>query len=73
MLMIEETIIQEPASIADAFRNLGVGEVLELPLAKYNYCSMMRSQRLKPERFAGMNWTVQADIDRGVTLVTRTS
>lgn len=71
--MTQKTVTQEPATIADAFRSLEVGEVLELPIAKYNYCSMMRSQRLKPERFAGMNWTVQADIEKGVTLVTRTS
>lgn len=62
----EETCVEQ-------FRKMKVGETLEFPIEKFNYCSNARYQNLKPERIAGMNWRVTADMERGLTLVTRTT
>lgn len=57
----------------EQFRKMKVGDTLEFPIEKFNYCSNVRYQILKPERCAGMNWRVKADTERGLTLVTRTT
>lgn len=66
-----ETVQEE--TCVEQFRKMKVGETLEFPIEKYSYCSMVRYQRLKPERISGMSWRVTADMERGLTLVTRTS
>jgi len=48
------------------------GQSIEMPADKSPYLRNAVSQRLIKERLQGMAWSVNLDMERGITIVTRT-
>lgn len=52
---------------------MDVGEVLKFPAGRSPYLRNLVSQRLINERLEGQAWTVNLDMENGITIVTRTA
>lgn len=50
-----------------------VGQVLKFPAGRSPYLRNLVSQRLINERLEGQAWTVNLDMENGITIVTRTA
>ncbi|MSS16242.1 hypothetical protein [Sodaliphilus pleomorphus] len=68
-----ETTLDKELSVIDQLRQMGVGEVLKFPAGRSPYLRNLVSQRLINERLEGQAWTVNLDMENGITIVTRTA
>ena len=61
--------------IADEFRNMKIGDIVQFPLATYNYNSVRAtpSTTLVPDRAAGKKWKTRVNYDEKCTEVIRTA
>lgn len=70
---METTKTHEQETVAGTLRNMEVGDKVEFPPAQTDYLRNLTSQRMVPERIAGMRWAVNFILAEGVTVVTRTA
>lgn len=70
---METTIAEKEVSVIDQLRQMDVGQMLEFPAGRSPYLRNLVSQRLINERLDGHAWTVNLDMENGVTIVTRTA
>lgn len=68
-----ETTLDKELSIIDQLRQMDVGQVLKFPAGRSPYLRNLVSQRLINERLEGQAWTVNLDMENGITIVTRTA
>lgn len=66
-----DTTITETA--IDKLRQMEVGDTLQFPAERSPYLRNLVSQRLIAERIEGKKWSVNLDMQQGVTIVTRTA
>lgn len=66
-----DTTITETA--IDQLRQMEVGDTLQFPAERSPYLRNLVSQRLIAERIEGKKWSVNLDMQQGVTIVTRTA
>ena len=59
-------------TIIQRLRDMKAGQSIEMPADKSPYLRNAVSQRLIKERLQGMAWSVNLDMERGITIVTRT-
>ena len=70
---IMETTLEKEVSVIDQLRQMDVGQMLEFPAGRSPYLRNLVSQRLINERLDGQAWSVNLDMENGVTIVTRTA
>lgn len=70
---MEKTKRTATLGIAEEFRRMVVGEVVQFPLAQYNYNSIRStpSTSLVPERMEGKQWKTKLDFDNKCVEVIR--
>lgn len=68
-----ETTIEKEMTVIDQLRQMDVGQSLEFPAGRSPYLRNLVSQRLIDERLNGQAWTVNLDMENGITIVTRTA
>ena len=68
-----ETTLEKEVSVIDQLRQMDVGQMLEFPAGRSPYLRNLVSQRLINERLDGQAWSVNLDMENGVTIVTRTA
>ena len=68
-----ETTLDKELSVIDQLRQMDVGEVLKFPAGRSPYLRNLVSQRLINERLEGQAWSVNLDMENGITIVTRTA
>lgn len=68
-----KTQTQAQETVTDTLRNMEVGDRVEFPPSQTDYLRNLISQRMIPERVAGMRWTVNFFLSESVTVVTRTA
>lgn len=57
----------------DQLRQMEVGDTLQFPAERSPYLRNLVSQRLIAERIEGKKWSVNLDIKKGITIITRTA
>ncbi len=72
---MEKTVRIATLGIADEFRKMEVGDIVQFPLANYNYNSVRAtpSTTLVPDRAAGKRWKTRVNYDDKCTEVIRIS
>ena len=68
-----EPTLEKEVSVIDHLRLMDVGEILEFPAGRSPYLRNLVSQRLINERLEGKAWSVNLDMEKGITIVTRTA
>lgn len=70
---MEKTVRIATLGIADEFRKMEVGDIVQFPLSHYNYNSVRAtpSTTLVPDRVAGKRWKTRVNYDDKCTEVTR--
>lgn len=72
---MERTIRMAKFGIAEEFRNMNVGDIVQFPTDKYNYSTIRStpSASLVNERMNGMRWKTRVDYENKCIEVTRTA
>lgn len=69
------TIRTAKLGIAEEFRNMNVGDIVQFPTDKYNYSTIRSTpgSSLINERMNGMRWKTRVDYENKCIEVTRTA
>ena len=68
-----EMTTETKVTAIDQIRSMNVGDEIEFPAERSVYLRNLVSQRLISERLEGKAWSVNLNMEQGVTIVTRTA